>query len=231
MYNLSMINKEEIIEERDKYIFNHIALAAKIANKLHIEDNGYFDKEDLIQISIMGLIKAVDKYDSETGNQISTLAYPVCRGEILRFMRDSNIVKLPRNIAEISSKVYKYINQGLTDEQIKEEMGSEYNTYLLSKELKKTGSLDVTIKEDSYNSSTLHEFVSNGEILEEELCLSMQLKHAFETLTEKEKKVIILSFFKEKTQTEIGEILGCSQMTVCRLIKKALAKLKKNMEN
>lgn len=230
MYSIAEL-KKDILKEEDKRIINNIPLAIKIANKLYSEENGYYDKEDLIQIAIIGLIKAVERYDPESGYQLSTYAHHSCRGEILRFMRDNNIVKLPRVMTDISSKVYKYMNQGYTDEQIKKEIGDEFDTYLLCKGLKQIGSLDVPIKDESHNSSTLHEIVSDGEIFEDKLCISMQLEDAFKILDDFEKDIIKLTYFENKAQTEIGKILDCSQIKVSRTLKKALIKLKKHLEN
>lgn len=229
MYSIAEIKKNNLKEE-EKRIINNIPLAIKIANKLYLEENGYYDKEDLIQIAIIGLVKAVEKYDPESGYQLSTYAHHACRGEILRFMRDNNIVKLPRVMTDINSKVYKYMNQGYTDEQIRKEIGDEFDTYLLCKGLKQIGSLDVSINDDSHNSGTLHEVVSDGEIFEDKLCISMQLEDAFKILDDFEKDIIRLTYFENKAQTEIGEILGCSQIKVSRTLKKALVKLKKHLD-
>ena len=229
MYNIAEI-KKNILKEEDKLIINNIPLAIKIANKLYLEENGYYDKEDLIQIAIIGLVKAVEKYDPDSGYQLSTYAHHACRGEILRFMRDNNIVKLPRAMTDISSKVYKYMNQGYTDEQIRKEIGNEFDTYLLCKELKQIGSLDVSVKEESNNSSTLHEVVSDGEIFEEKLCVSIQLKEAFKILDDFEKDVIRLTYFESKSQKDVGKILNCTQIKVSRTLKKVLLKLKKQLD-
>ena len=224
--------KESYKKDRDKHIINNIPLAVNIANRFKVYDNPYYDKEDLIQYSVLGLIKSIDKFDFDSGYQLATYATVCCQGEILRFIRDSNSVKVPRSILDLNTKLNRYIREGYSDEEIKKMMGVDYEDLLIARSAMSSLSLDNPIRvEHSGDGLSLYEIISNGESLEDEVCLSESLKSAFKVLTEKERRVIELTYFENKTQREIGFILGTTQVQVSRILKKSLLKLRKEMKD
>jgi len=192
--------------------------------------------DDLMQIGSLGLIKAIKGYDPSFNVRFSTYAVPMIAGEIKRFLRDDGIIKVSRSLREKSFEIFG------VKEQLKLELKREPTIEELSQRLNMTPEdvvfameavrSPVSIYEpafDDENSKTLL-IDTMAEHDDNAIIDTILLKEMIQKLSPKERQLIMLRFFSDKTQMEIAEILGVSQVQVSRLITKTLSKLKKSVE-
>lgn len=192
--------------------------------------------EDLFQTGCIGLIKAIKGYDSQYEVRFSTYAVPMISGEIKRFLRDDGIIKVSRSFKENAVKIYR------AQEKLKRETGREPTLSELSKECglteeEITQSLDavrepISIYEPMYNSDgdskmLLVDTVASEEGTENKVIDKLLLQKLMQELTERERKILLLRFFRDKTQSEIAGMMGVSQVQISRIITKSLEKIKK----
>ena len=218
----------------------------EIMAKLIEEDNGLiwsivkrfkergYDLEDLYQIGSIGFIKSIKRFDESFDVKLSTYAVPYILGEIKRFIRDDGSVKVSRSIKELSVKIRDIQNKCLKEE------GREATLQEISKELKVnkeeiTLALDslmptVSIYENTYNDDedgiSFIDTLSTNVDEQEQLVNKLTIKNILEQLNEREKQIILLRYFKNRTQTEVAKILGISQVQVSRIEKKTLKQIK-----
>ncbi len=195
--------------------------------------------EDLFQTGCIGLIKAIKGYNSQYEVRFSTYAVPMISGEIKRFLRDDGIIKVSRSFKENAVKIYR------AQEKLKRETGREPTLSELSKECglteeEITQSLDavrepISIYEPMYNSDgdskmLLVDTVASEEGTENKVIDKLLLQKLMQELTERERKILLLRFFRDKTQSEIAGMMGVSQVQISRIITKSLEKLRKSAE-
>lgn len=224
---------------RDYLIEKHLYIAEILAKKY---TNRGIEYDDIYQVASLGLIYAIDRYDVDKGYEFSSFATPTIIGEIKKYFRDKGwAIRVPRRIQELSKKINNarnilsqelqrsptvkdiadYLNA--TEEEILEAMeGSKVYT---------PQSLDVT-----YDSNGDDKDVNLSDIIGEEDIYFIKIentdfiKKAIEKLNDMEKKIFIDRYFNEKTQVSIAKELGISQMTVSRIEKKILEKLKREIK-
>lgn len=239
-----MDNKELLVKAgmgdtlaREKLITENTGLVWSIVRRFN--GRGY-EAEDLFQIGCIGLIKAVDKFDDSFGVMFSTYAVPLIMGEIKRFMRDDGMVKISRSIKENGWKVNRAIqklNQILGREPTMEEVANET---LLSKEeiaMAMEANSDVeSIYKSLYQNDGSEVYLidqistdKNNNEKFEKIINSMTLEKVIDELNEKERQIIKMRYFQEKTQTEVAGRLGISQVQVSRMEKKILLELRKRI--
>lgn len=197
------------------------------------ESRGY-EKDELFQIGCIGLIKAIDNFDFNYKVKFSTYAVPMIVGEIRRFFRDDNPIRVSRSVKEIASKIIKFKEELLKEKgreptinEIAEKLGVELEEVILALESsQKISSLDEVVYQDDGSPIYAIDKISdeNKEIGWVE---KIVLKDALRKLSPRERKIIFFRYFKDKTQTEIAEILGISQVQVSRSEKKIIEKIKK----
>ncbi|MBQ9941370.1 MAG: SigB/SigF/SigG family RNA polymerase sigma factor, partial [Christensenellaceae bacterium] len=214
-------------QAKESLVVHNIALVKSIVR-------GYLrrgvDYEDLMQIGSMGLLKAIDGYNASFGVRFSTYAVPMISGEIKRFLRDDGAIKVSRVLKENAIKIYRM------SEQHKKKTGRDPT---LSEIAAATGleKEDVVhALEASRDPLSLEEPVfAEGEAtlmdtlaVPEETALMDRLLigQLLDRLNERERQVILLRFYRDKTQSEIARIIGVSQVQVSRILSKTLAKLK-----
>ena len=195
------------------------------------KDRGY-DIEDLYQIGCIGFIKSIKRFDTNYEVKLSTYAVPYILGEIKRFIRDDGPVKVSRSIKELSYKKKLIQNEYITkkgrDIQIKE----------LAK-LLKVSKEDIVIAMDSNNTvESIDRKVNDSDDLtimdklksnvdqEKDIVNKITIKTLIEGLDEKSKKIIMLRYYRGKTQSQVAELLGVTQVQVSRLEKKILSSMK-----
>lgn len=179
--------------------------------------------EDLCQIGCIGLIKAAERFDVCSGNRFSTYAVPMIMGEIKRFLRDDGAVKVSRSLKELSARIYR----------LRERNGfSEYSVSDIAKELgEEEGDVARAIQSMSAVAS-YNELSENGcGMKSENDCFSdtdnrIMIEDMLSNLSENDRKIIILRYFKQKTQSETAELTGTSQVWVSRREKKILGMLR-----
>ena len=219
----------------EKLIIINTPLINSILKRYISYSNSY---EDLFQIGAIGIIKAIKKFDFNYNTKFSTYAVYVINGEYKRFFRDDGIIKVSRNYKTIYLKI-----QSLKEEYLKKN-GIEPNINYLSEKIKVSRediiiSMEACKKPESLNKEIntnentpiriIDKIVDNNDI-SENIIEKIDLKNAILSLEKKERLIIILRYFKNKTQKEVADKLGMSQVQISRLEKKIITKMKKTFE-
>jgi RNA polymerase sigma-B factor len=223
---------------REKLIAMHQNLVRFLAGKFA---NRGEPLEDLVQVGVIGLVNAVDRYDAERGNKFSTYATPTIVGEIRRYFRDKAwSLKVPRRLQELNQAANKAVDnlsvklgRSPTIAEIAKEIDATEEETLEAIELGNaydTVSLDSRMQTESESAPmTLAEFVGGEDQTLKALQQYGDLNAAIEALEEREKAIIVLRFFQDLSQAEVAKKLNISQMHVSRLQHRALENLKKLM--
>ncbi|MBE5819601.1 MAG: SigB/SigF/SigG family RNA polymerase sigma factor [Clostridiales bacterium] len=196
-----------------------------------------YSNEELYQIGCIGLIKAVQRFDVNFEVKMSTYAVPYILGEIKRFIRDDGPIKVSRSIKELAMKI-NYLKQEYSKKEGKEISIIEIAKMLkISKEevaiaidsLNQIESIDEEVyKEDG--GETKESKISNNKDETNSLINKITIEQLIENLEERDKKIILLRYYNEKTQSEVAKILGITQVQVSRLEKKILISLRSRIE-
>ena len=200
------------------------------------QNRGY-EVDDLFQIGSIGLIKAISKFDGAYNVKFSTYAVPMIIGEIKRFIRDDGIIKVSRSLKEISSKAR------ITKEIMSKELGREPSINELALRMNVSSedlvmafeagctpeSLYSTIGEGDNSPILLIDRINGDNNSEVDLIDKIAIRQILDTLDTRERQIIILRYFKEKTQVQIAKLLGISQVQVSRIEKKILKDIKIKM--
>ncbi len=196
------------------------------------------EAEDLFQIGCIGLIKAVNKFDSTYNVRFSTYAVPMIIGEIKRFIRDDGIIKVSRSLKETSNKAR------ITREIISKELGREPSINEIAERMKVSAEELVMAVEAGYRPESLYNTVVEGDnsnILlidridgqgvddEIEMIDKIALRQVLESLRPRDRQIIVLRYFKEKTQVQIAKLLGISQVQVSRIEKKIIKEIREKI--
>ena len=197
--------------------------------------NRKYETEDLFQIGAIGLIKSIKKFDTQYNVKLSTFAVPYILGEIKRFLRDDGIVKVSRNLKELNIKINmikkEYEKQGkeITIKDLEKELKETKENLLMAMELDNdVKSMDEEIYEENHENTLYNQIkVENHE---EKTINKIVLRQSLESLSKKEKNIIILRYFYNKTQGEVAKKYGISQVQVSRIEKKVLLKMRENIK-
>lgn len=230
-------NNKEI---RDTLIEEHLYIAEILSKKY---SNRGIDYDDIYQVACIGLIYAIDRYDIDKGYEFSSFATPTIIGEIKKYFRDKGwTIRVPRRIQELSKKINNskvYLSQTLqrspTVEDIAEYLKCTEEEVLEAMEASKVytpQSLDVTF--DSNNDDkdiNLADLIGEEDYYFSKVENSDFLMKTMETLNDVEKQILIERYFNKKTQVSIAKKLDISQMTVSRVEKKVLEKLRREAQN
>lgn len=207
---------------------NNVGLVWSIVKRF--QNRGY-ETEDLFQIGSIGLLKAVKKFDSSFGVKFSTYAVPMIIGEIKRFLRDDGIIKVSRSLKELNGKIraakeilIKELGREPSVNELSEHMGIAAEELVMAMEASSAPeSLYTTVMEgDSSPVLLIDRIDSEGGGDEPDMIDRIALRQILETLKPREKQIIVLRYFSEKTQAQIAKLLGISQVQVSRIEKKVL---------
>ncbi len=215
-------------------IENNKGLVHSIINRYTHHNIEY---EDLYQIGIMGLIKAIKNFDLNLNYRLSTYAVIMINGEIKQYFRNNGPIKVSRYLKSIYYQYLKekdlyYKNKGSDCklETIASKIGvSTENLILAINANESVMSLDKPIGDDSDNKVNYYEKIENPKLNPENNIERLNLLIAIDSLQNTEKKVLKLRYILNKTQKETGEILNCSQVSVSRIEKKILNKIKEKI--
>lgn len=218
-------------EAREQYIEGNLRLVLSVIKRFSSSNENV---DDLFQIGCIGLIKAIDNFDSTLNVKFSTYAVPMIIGEIRRFLRDNNSIRVSRSLKDTAYKAI-YARENLTKRNLKEPTIAEVATEIgIAKE-------DIVYALDAIqNPMSLYEpvYTEGGDTLyvmdqisdkknREELWVEhLSLSEAMKKLNERECEIITLRFFEGKTQMEVADYIGISQAQVSRLEKNALKVMK-----
>ncbi|GAE26453.1 RNA polymerase sigma factor SigB [Halalkalibacter wakoensis JCM 9140] len=226
-------------ESQLKLVKHYEALVRSLARKF---SKGRDYDEDMFQVGMVGLLAALKRYDVEFGKSFESFAIPTIVGEIKRFIRDKTwSVHVPRRIKELGPKIKNAVEK-LTVEfqrsplvhELAEYLGVSEEEVLETMEMSKSYqalSVDRSIEADQEGGEvTLLDLVGDVDAGYEEANQKLLLEEAFHVLDDREKQILICTYFDNCSQKETGEKLGMSQMHVSRLQRRALQKLRESIQ-
>ena len=223
-------------DARKKLIEHNLRLVVYIAKKF---DNTGIGVEDLISIGTIGLIKAINNFNPELEVKFSTYAVPMIIGEIRRFIRDNNSIRVSRSLRDTAYKAiyakenYVKVNQKEpTVQEIAEEIGiaKEEIVYALDA-IQMPVSLNEPVYNDNGDAMYVMDQISDKRNKEDRWVEKLSLQAAMDRLGKREKYIIRLRFFEGKTQMEVAEEIGISQAQVSRLEKNALRAMRQYLRS
>lgn len=217
-------------EAKERLIVENIPLVKSIVKRF----KGRLEYDDLMQLGSMGFVKAILNFKDEYGVRFSTYAVPLISGEIKRFLRDDGQVKVSRWAKTLSCKISQYIDEKQklgepepTVDELAEVLNCEKQDIVFAMETSRfLLSLSESIDDDG---SPLEDRISGGKSPDDSLDEFM-LKDSIAELPERDRKIVILRYFRDKTQSEVAKELGISQVQVSRIETKILQKLKEVMK-
>lgn len=237
---LSKQEKEELLvkinegdeEARNTFINGNLRLVLSVIQRFYGRGE---TADDLFQVGCVGLIKAIDNFDLSQNVQFSTYAVPMIVGEVKRYLRDNNSIRVSRSVRDLA---YKAIQ---TKEKMTKEKGREPTIEEIAKELNVEKeeiafSLDaiqdpVSLQEPVYNDGAesifLMDQVKDSKNTDELWIEKMAIEGVLKKLNEKEKNIVVKRFFDGKTQMEVADEIGISQAQVSRLEKSAISHIKR----
>lgn len=218
---------------KNKLVNGNLKLVLSLLKKFN---NRTDNMDDLFQIGCIGLIKAIDNFDLSHNVKFSTYAVPMILGEVKRYLRDNNSIRISRSIKDIAYKVLKLkdeltVKNGKepTIEELAKILEIEETDIMLALEsLKPTVSLFEPIYNDGGDTIYLFDQVADKNS-NKDLDLSLSLEKAISKLNDREKYIIDQRFIIGKTQMEIAETLGISQAQISRIEKEALVRVRREM--
>lgn len=223
-------------EAMDKLIEMNLPLVSALSKKFL---NRGYEYEDIFQIGSIGLVKAVNNFDASFNVKFSTYAVPMILGEIKRFLRDDGIIKVSRNLKTEAKKIRfckeqltKELNREPTIEEIAEKSELDKEEVLLA--IESTSNLHYlydTIHQDDGAPVLLIDKLSETGVEDTSMIDRIALKEALGSLDDKSRQIIMLRYFKDKTQVQVAKLLGISQVQVSRIEKKVLAVMKEKLED
>lgn len=225
--------KEGEKEAKEKLVTENTGLVWSVVRGF--AGRGY-ELEDLFQIGCIGLMKSIERFDLSYEVKFSTYAVPLITGEIRRFLRDDGMVKVSRKLKENGYKAYRAavsLSLELSREATIEEIGARANLPVEDVVMALEANAEVeSLYKTTYQSDgkeiLLIDHIPKEVDEEEKLLNHMALVQAMEELEERERTLIKLRYFQNKTQSEIAKVLSISQVQVSRLEKKILLKMRKN---
>lgn len=217
-------------EARDRLVTENVGLIWSIVRRF---TGRGCDMEDLFQIGSIGLMKAIDKFDTDYEVRFSTYAVPMITGEIRRFLRDDGMIKVSRSMKELAGKA-GVARQQLTGSLGREPTIEEIAGALGTSSEEVAASLEAGAEVESLqrpaggddNSLTLMDRLEEENDAQELLLNRMVLKELLEGLKEEQREIIIRRYFKDQTQTQVAAALGISQVQVSRLEKRILKEMR-----
>ena len=221
-------------EARQRLIDGNLRLVLSIIQRF---TNRRENMDDLFQVGCIGLIKAVDNFNTELDVKFSTYAVPMIIGEVRRYLRDNNSIRVSRSVRDLAYRALQ------TREKLSKSMSAEPSIAQIAKELDESEenviraieaivepvSLYEPVYNDGGDSIYVMDQLSDTGASDEAWLENIALREAMKKLSEREKKIIAMRFFKGKTQMEIADEIGISQAQVSRLEKGALEHIRSEM--
>ena len=237
---LSKEEKEELFikikngdeEARNKFINGNLSLVLSIIQRFYGRGE---NADDLFQVGCVGLIKAIDNFDLTQNVQFSTYAVPMIIGEVKRYLRDNNSIRVSRSVRDLAYKAMQFKERYTkehgkepTVEEIAKELNVEKEEIAFSFDaIQDPVSLQEPIYNDGSESIYIVDQVKDNKNTDENWAEKMTIMQIMKKLNEKEKMIIQKRFFDGRTQMEVASEIGISQAQVSRLEKNALEHIKR----
>lgn len=224
--------KEGDASAREQFIYGNLRLVLSVIQRF---SNRGENPDDLFQVGCMGLIKAIDNFDISQNVQFSTYAVPMIIGEIRRYLRDNNSIRVARSLKDIAYKAL-YAKESLINKNSKEPTIGEIAEKLgLPKEevaealdaIADPVSLFEPVYHDGGEAIYVMDQVRDAKNTDENWLRDISISEALKRLGDREKHILNLRFFEGKTQMEVADEIGISQAQVSRLEKSALKHMRK----
>ncbi len=222
-------------EARDLLVSDNVGLIWSVVKRFN--GRGH-DMEDLFQIGCIGMMKAIDKFDFSYDVKFSTYAVPMISGEIKRFLRDDGMIKVSRSIKENGWKIIRageaFVNEMGRDATI-EELAAATELTVEEVVMALDAGADVesiykSVYQNDGNEIYLVDRLVKEKDENEEIINHLMLNEMLDNLSERDRQLIVLRYFQDKTQMDVAEIMGISQVQVSRMEKKILLRLRSNLE-
>ncbi|HJC90949.1 MAG TPA: RNA polymerase sporulation sigma factor SigF [Candidatus Mediterraneibacter excrementigallinarum] len=219
-------------EAREQLVEENVGLVWCVVKRFYGRGT---EAEDLFQIGSIGLLKAIDKFDLSYDVKFSTYAVPMISGEIKRFLRDDGMIKVSRSLKELAYKSVQ-AREKLTDrlgreptlEELAKETGVDKEEIVQAMEAGgEVESLYRPIHQKEGSEIRLLDRIEERERREDKILDTMVLKQLLETLDAKERQLIYLRYFADRTQSDVGKIMGISQVQVSRMEKRIIENLRR----
>lgn len=237
---LSKQEKEELLvkinagdeEARNTFINGNLRLVLSVIQRFYGRGE---TADDLFQVGCVGLIKAIDNFDLSQNVQFSTYAVPMIVGEVKRYLRDNNSIRVSRSVRDLAykaiqakEKMTKEKGREPTIEEIAKELNVEKEEIAFSLDaIQDPVSLQEPVYNDGAESIFLMDQVKDSKNTDELWIEKMAIEGALKKLNDKEKNIVLKRFFDGKTQMEVADEIGISQAQVSRLEKSAINHIKR----
>jgi RNA polymerase sigma-B factor len=226
------------LEARDGLVTLHLPLVEHCARRFRNRGEPF---EDLVQVGTIGLIKSIDRFDSARGVEFSTYATPTIIGEIKRYFRDKGwAIRVPRRLQELrmqisttTAELTQTLARSPTPRELAQAIGcsvEEIVEGIESSNAYSTLSLDAADDGSEDGRASMLELMGLDDKELDHIEIRESLKPLLEALPAREKRILLLRFFRNKTQSEIAEEIGVSQMHVSRLLSRTLDQLRTSLD-
>lgn len=227
-------NEVTIKTDRDKHIVNNIPLAIKIASKFFGYSDGYYDDEDIVQLSCMGIIKAIDRYKFNKGAKFSTYMSLWCQQYIRRFKYESSMIKIPEYLMTDFIKIKILMNEGESFDNAVNKLNLQKDKFIDLIELTNVSSIDYSLASKDSGEINIIESIDSGINIENDYIKKVnneELLKAIDRLSDEDKFIIQEVYFNNKKIAELAEILGVKRTTLSMRRNAALKRLRNILEN
>jgi len=232
---LNLIEKAKVNDEfaKEKLIEENSPLIKSVVKRFL---NKGIEYDDLYQLGSLGFLKAINNFDKSFGVKFSTYAVPMIAGEIKRYMRDTGVMKISRSVKTLSFKINKYVDaysaendRSPTIDEIADAMNVDPQDVIVAMESsRQIVSLNLDVSDGDGKQMSLEEKVADDNPFDN-VVDNMVLYDAISKLSEREKKIVMLRYFRDKTQKEVASVLGVSQVQISRLENKIIEKIRTNL--
>ena len=242
---LPKLKNEEIMElikrvkqgdelARDEFVVANLRLVLSVVQRF----SGKKEKsDDMFQVGCVGLMKAIDNFDMSLNVKFSTYAVPMIIGEIRRFLRDNNSIRVSRSMRDLAYKALQArealsaeLNREPTIEEIAKKIQVKVRDVSFALDaISDTVSLNEPVYNDGAESVRVMDQISDENNSDEAVIEKLALREALAKLSPREKEILLLRYYIGKTQMEVSDEIGISQAQVSRLEKNAIKFVKKNM--
>ena len=224
--------KEGDLETREEFIHGNLRLVLSVIQRFSSRGE---NPDDLFQVGCIGLIKALDNFDMSHGVKFSTYAVPMIIGEVRRYLRDNNAIRVSRSLRDMAYKALqtretlsRQLQREPTVAEIAEAMEAEREDVVLALEsIQEPVSLYEPVFHDDGDAIYVMDQISDTKNTDERWIENLALSEAMKKLTPRERKILNMRFFEGKTQMEVAEEISISQAQVSRLEKNALKFMRK----
>lgn len=219
-------------EARNTFINGNLRLVLSVIQRFYGRGES---ADDLFQVGCVGLIKAIDNFDLSQNVQFSTYAVPMIVGEVKRYLRDNNSIRVSRSVRDLAYKAIQFKERYTKEhgkepniEQIAKELGVEKEEVAFSFDaIQDPVSLQEPVYSDGAESIYIMDQVKDSKNTDESWAERMTIEGALAKLNEKEKVIVTKRFFDGRTQMEVADEIGISQAQVSRLEKSAIQHIKR----